>query len=145
MLAKVVRADGVHLGKDDLDRFPLEVARDIIGRDRIIGVSTGSSSDFEKANESDADYIGFGPIFPTKVKTDPIGTADIEYIMEIAKKPVFFIGGITLTNIEEVLKLGGRNIALMRGITEEKDIGSSARKFKERLQAQKDLIKKTGR
>jgi len=135
LLAKELDADGVHLGQEDLERFSVGRARAILGKDRIIGVSTHSVSQFKIANESDVDYIAFGPIFPTKTKDYFLGTAHIKIVVEMAKKPSFFIGGINLSNIDEVLREGAGGIALIRGILEADDIASAARGFKERLKA----------
>lgn len=135
LLAKELDADGVHLGQEDLGRFSVEQARAILGKDRIIGVSTHSALQFEIANESDVDYIAFGPIYPTRTKDYCLGTADIGAVAKTAKKPVFFIGGINLSNIDEVLREGARRIALIRGISEADDIAAATRSFKERLEA----------
>jgi thiamine-phosphate pyrophosphorylase len=137
LLARDLDADGVHLGQEDLKLFPAEKVRNIMGRERIIGVSTHSLSQFEDANEKDFDYIAYGPIFETKTKDYFLGTGDIGYVLKIAKRPVFFIGGINLSNIEEVLGRGARNIALIRGITEAEDIAARTKEFKSKLRAKK--------
>ena len=136
MLVHRVGADGVHLGQEDIDRFPLTKARDILGQEKTIGVSTTSRAQFDKANASgeDVDYIAFGPIFPTTLKDHHVGTDDIEYVMKVARKPVFFIGGINMANIDEILSLGGRNIAVIRAITEAGDIRSGSRQLKDKIQ-----------
>jgi len=138
MLAKRVDADGVHLGQGDMTRFTIKMARDAIGPDRVIGVSTHSLDQFKKANEEEVDYIAFGPIFPTKTKSYNIGTGDIEEVVRTTKNPVFFIGGINLSNIDDVLGRGARNIALIRGIVEADDIAARAKQFKEKLKKHKD-------
>jgi thiamine-phosphate diphosphorylase len=133
MLVHRVGADGVHLGQEDINRFPLTRSRDILGQEKIKGISASSRTQFEKANEEDFDYIAFGPIFPTTLKDHNIGTYDIEYVMKIARKPVFFIGGINMSNIDEILNRGGRNIAVIRAITEASDIGSGSRQLKDKI------------
>ena len=133
MIAKEVDADGVHLGQEDLELFSLEVSRRILGVSKIIGVSTHSLEQFKKAHEQDFDYIAFGPIFETKTKNYFLGTDGVENIARIAKKPVFFIGGIKFSNIDEILRRGAKNIALIRGITEAEDIESASKKFKNNL------------
>ena len=125
LIASRVGADGVHLGQEDMERFSINETRSIVGRDGIIGVSTHSIKQLEKANGDDVDYIAYGPVFPTKTKDYCIGTKDVARVLVIAKKPVFFIGGIDLSNIEEILRIGARNIALIRGITEAADIKSA--------------------
>jgi thiamine-phosphate pyrophosphorylase len=132
-LAHRIGADGVHLGQDDMERFPIAAVREIIGADQIIGVSTHSIEQFQKANQSDVDYIAYGPVFSTKTKDYFIGTNDISKVMSMARKPVIFIGGLTLDNMNEVLDKGGKNIAVIREIMEADDITAKAIALKDRL------------
>jgi thiamine-phosphate pyrophosphorylase len=135
MLAKEIDADGVHLGQEDIKLYSLEMARRLLGSKKIIGVSTHTTEQFKEANEKDFDYIAFGPVFATKAKDYHIGTTYMGNILDIAKRKVFFIGGIDLVNIDEVLREGGRNIALIRAITEADDIISTVKKFKNKMKA----------
>jgi thiamine-phosphate pyrophosphorylase len=108
-------ADGVHLGQDDL---PLKEARKIMGRNRIIGISTHSLEQATVAEEDGADYIGFGPIFPTLTK-DAGKPKGIEMLHEVKKKvniPVVAIGGINLVNVKSVLHTGVDAIAVASAI-----------------------------
>jgi len=101
-IAMCAGADGVHLGQDDL---PLKEARKIIGRDRIVGISTHSLEQAIEAEKNGADYIGFGPVFTTSTK-DAGKPKGIEMLHEVKKKvsiPVVAIGGINLGNISSVL------------------------------------------
>jgi thiamine-phosphate pyrophosphorylase len=132
-LVRIVGADGVHLGQEDIRRFSLKMAREMIGPERIIGLSTHSPGQFEKAMGEDIDYAAFGPVFPTKTKDYNIGTGDIARVAALARKPVFFIGGIELSNVDEILGRGGRNIALIRGIAEAGDPEAMARELKGRM------------
>lgn len=132
-LAHRIGADGVHLGQDDMERFPITAVREIIGADQIIGVSTHSIEQFQKANQSDVDYIAYGPVFSTKTKDYFIGTNDISKVMSMARKPVIFIGGLTLDNMDQVLDKGGRNIAVIREIMEADDITAKTIALKEGL------------
>ncbi|MCM8760518.1 MAG: thiamine phosphate synthase [Candidatus Omnitrophica bacterium] len=132
-LALQLRADGVHLGQEDIARFPIKKARDILGPERIIGVSTHSIEEAKEACAKEVDYIAFGPIFPTEAKGYHIGKEGIKEVLALVKKPVFFIGGINLSNIAEVLAEGGRNIALIRPITQAVDVESAVKKFKKAL------------
>jgi thiamine-phosphate pyrophosphorylase len=133
VLAKKVNADGVHLGQEDLKKHSLKKTRELVGSDKIIGVSTHSIEQFKKANAEDFDYIAFGPIFPTKTKDYFIGTGDVETVLKSAKNPVVFIGGINLDNVDDLLKKGAKNIALIRAILEEADIKKAAENFKAKL------------
>jgi len=133
VLAEEVEADGVHVGQEDMFKFPVSRIRKIIGVDKIIGVSTHSLDQFRLANSSEVDYISFGPVFPTKTKDYFIGTKDLESVLKEAAKPVFFIGGINLSNLDVLLKKGARNIALIRDIMQADDVAARSAEFKNRL------------
>jgi thiamine-phosphate pyrophosphorylase len=101
-IALAVDADGVHLGQDDLT---LREARKIMGKDKIIGISTHSLKQATDAERDGADYIGFGPVFHTTTK-DAGSPKGIEMLYEIKRQvhvPVVAIGGINLENIKSVL------------------------------------------
>ncbi|MFH1664533.1 MAG: thiamine phosphate synthase [Candidatus Omnitrophota bacterium] len=132
-LAKRVNADGVHLGQEDIEKYPLDMVREIVGKDRMIGLSTHSVPQFEEANKSDVDYIAFGPVFPTETKNYNVGTGDIQKVLSIADKPVVFIGGIDQGNVDMVLGKGARNIAVIRAIMRAEDIISAVREFKKKI------------
>jgi len=140
LIAKETQADGVHLGQGDLQKFSLAKARALLGRDKIIGVSTHSLDEFKSANQDEVDYIAYGPIFPTKTKDYFLGAKDIKEIMAIARKPVFFIGGVDLNNLDELLSAGAKNIALIRGIMQSEDIKAASRIFKNRLIQQRKPV-----
>lgn len=134
-------ADGVHLGKEDLERFPLLETRKLLGQGKIIGVSASSLSDVERFSGSDADYIGYGPIFETVVKDGCAGTSGIRDVMAASKKPVFFLGGIAIDNVDRVLDSGAKNISLIRAICAADDVEGAAKQFRRRL----DERRKTSR
>jgi len=102
-IAMCAGADGVHLGQDDL---PLKEARKIIGRDRIVGISTHSLEQAIEAEKNGADYIGFGPVFTTSTK-DAGKPKNIEMLA---------IGGINLVNVKSVLHTGVDAIAVASAI-----------------------------
>src|SRR4051794_4917897 len=104
-LAVELRADGVHLGQDDMD--PAE-ARRIIGPDAIIGLSTHSREQVEAAGSAPVDYISVGPIWETPTKQGRPGTGLdlIRTAAEIAPVPWFAIGGIDPSNVGEVRAAG---------------------------------------
>jgi len=137
MLAQKVGADGVHLGQEDIKKYPINKAREILGQDKIIGISTHSIEQFKQAKESDCDYIAFGPIFPTKTKDYSLGTNHIQDLLTIANKPVVFIGGIDLTNIDIILQKGAKNIAVIRAIVQAEDIPSKVKELKMRIKKYK--------
>jgi len=132
-IAREVSAGGVHLGQEDIKKYTVEAARKILGRDKIIGLSTHSIETFRKACLEDVEYIAYGPVFQTKIKDDCVGTDNVGKIAAMTKKPVFFIGGINLENVGSLLEKGARRISLIRAITEADDITAAARNFRQRL------------
>ena len=117
-IALAMKADGVHLGQDDL---PARAARSLFGPDAIIGVSVSSVAEAAQASLDGADYIGVGHIFPTFSKektTPPLGTAVIESIRKAAGLPVVAIGGIGLKNAYEVMKAGASGIAVISAVSD---------------------------
>jgi thiamine-phosphate pyrophosphorylase len=123
-IAAAVDADGVHLGQDDL---PIEYARKLLGRDKLIGISTHSLEQAQTAQTAGADYIGFGPIFRTATKDagEVQGSARIADIKRAVSIPVIAIGGITHENVREVIKAGADGVALISAILSASDIGQA--------------------
>jgi thiamine-phosphate pyrophosphorylase len=114
-LAVELRADGVHVGQDDID--PAE-ARRIVGPDAIIGLSTHSREQIEAATQAPVDYISVGPIWetPTKAGRPATGLELIETAAQVAKLPWFAIGGIDPANVESVVAAGAERICVVRAI-----------------------------
>ena len=112
--------------QEDLHRFGIGAARDAMGKGKIIGISTHSMAEFNEANDADVDYIAYGPVFPTKAKNYCIGTEGITDVLRIARKPVVLIGGIDTSNMPELLRLGAKNIAVMRSILQADDSEAAA-------------------
>jgi len=139
-IAKELDADGLHLGQEDLRKFPVKKVKQILGKDKIIGISTHSIEQVKKVNNSGAAYIAFGPIFETKTKNYFLGTDDITEVLKISKLPVVFIGGINSSNIEKVLQLGAKNIAMIREITQAPDVRAKVLELKDILSKYKERI-----
>lgn len=140
LIAKEIGADGVHLGQEDMRIYGVNKTRDIVGRGKIIGVSTHSLPELMRANEEiNVDYIAYGPIFPTKTKNYFVGDKDIKEALRIAKKPLVFIGGINLSNLEVILGNEAKNIAVIRDIIQSEDITARVMAFKKRLFKEKEL------
>jgi thiamine-phosphate pyrophosphorylase len=133
LLARELEADGVHLGQEDLRKYPVNMVRQLIGQDKIIGLSTHSLEQFHLANLADVDYLAFGPIFPTRTKNYHIGIGDVSKVLQTALKPVVFIGGIDTNNLDALLAKGALNIALIRDIMQAQDIVSRTKWYKSRL------------
>ncbi len=115
-LAMAVEADGVHLGQDDL---PIVLARKLVGRSMVIGVSTHNAEQVTQATHDGADYLGFGPIFPTETKSnhDPVvGIAGLKHIRGLTSLPVFAIGGIAADVVQDLCDAGANGVAVASGI-----------------------------
>jgi thiamine-phosphate pyrophosphorylase len=104
--------DGVHLGQDDLSP---EGARLVVG-ERIVGVSTHNREQVKLADESPADYIAIGPVFPTTGKKNPdvvVGLDGVRMARKATKKPLVAIGGITRQNAKSVFEAGADSVAVI--------------------------------
>lgn len=119
-IAMLVEADGVHLGQDDLS--PIH-ARELLGKDAIIGYSTHTLEQAEAAIKMPIDYLAFGPVFATSTKDDPdpvVGLEILAQIKEVAGNlPLVAIGGITSDNIHEVLKSRADSAAMIKALIAE--------------------------
>jgi thiamine-phosphate diphosphorylase len=126
-IAICVNADGVHLGQDDL---PMKEARKMIGKDRIIGISTHSLEQAIEAEKNGADYIGFGPVFHTLTKDagKPMGIDILREVKNHIKIPIVAIGGINLENIRLVLDAGVDAVAIASAILSG-DLVENTRRF----------------
>ena len=120
-----VGADGVHLGQQDI---PVKIARKLIGKDKIIGVSAHCIEEAEKAERDGADYLGVGAIFPTTTKKDIIITPVnvLREIKETVSVPVVAIGGINQNNINTLKGSHVDGVAVISAIMKSKDPKSSA-------------------
>jgi thiamine-phosphate pyrophosphorylase len=128
-VARAADADGVHLGQHDL---PVEMARRVLAPDRLIGCSTHSVGQVVEADRSTADYIAFGPIFPTASKENPDPVVGLEGLREarrVTRKPLVAIGGITLQNARELLAAGADSVAVIGDLLNGPDIRGRAREF----------------
>ena len=126
-LAVTAGADGVHLGQDD---EPVAQAREIVGRERIVGLSTHSREQIDAA--AGVDYIGVGPVHqtPTKPGRPAVGLELVRYAAARARVPFFAIGGIDLQNADAVGKAGAARIAVVRALTEAPDPEHAARRLR---------------
>ena len=115
-LALAVRAHGVHLGQDDL---PVRVARDLLGEEAIIGLSTHNRQQFLDAQAQDVDYIAMGPIFSTSTKEadyPPLGVEALGGLIADSRYPVVAIGGISLEKAPQVWMAGADSVAVISDI-----------------------------
>jgi thiamine-phosphate pyrophosphorylase len=130
-IALLANAGGVHVGQEDLG---VEEARAICGRDRWVGVSTHNFEQLAAADRTSADYIAFGPIFPTATKKNPdpvVGTEILRRARKLTTKPLVAIGGITLERAAEVYRAGADSLAIIRDLICAPDPGARAREYLE--------------
>ena len=113
-IAMAIGANGVHLGQDDM---PIGAARELLGRDAVIGLSTHTLEQVEAAARLPIDYIGFGPIFPTTTKSTPDEVVGLDLFNEAHRitpdLPIVAIGGITLDNFQAALDAGATSVAII--------------------------------
>jgi thiamine-phosphate pyrophosphorylase len=142
-LVPAVGAAGAHVGQDDR---PVADARWRAGRalagevpPPIIGKSTHSFQQAIAAAAEGADYLGFGPLFPTPTKAGrpAIGLDDIRRVQDAVAAPVFCIGGIRRENLDAVLAAGARRVVIVSGILRAADIAGYCREVRARLAARK--------
>ncbi len=132
-IALAAEADGLHLGQDDL---PLSEARRILGKNKVIGISTHNLNEAERAEREGADYLGFGPVFSSETKAEslpPRGIESLKQVVAAIKLPIIAIGGINQKNIEEVIQAGADGAAIISSITTAEDITEKTRGFVELL------------
>lgn len=128
LLAKAVGADGVHLGQKD--ESPA-IAREILGTDAIIGLTVSNQDQLGKSDLGHCDYIGTGPIFPTKTKKDikPIcGLEGLKEMVHKSKLPIVAIGGISSENAAACIQQGAAGVAVISSISRANDPLTSALK-----------------
>jgi thiamine-phosphate pyrophosphorylase len=132
-LAAASRAAGVHIGENDV---PMAIARKIIGRDAVMGVSCQTLSQAQAAEGAGADYIGFGSVFKTLTKPErsPLDLELLKKVMQRIKIPVFAIGGIDERNVASLRALGVKRIAVCRAICLARDVGKATRRLREALE-----------
>lgn len=131
-IAKITHADGVHLGQDDMD---IKYAREILGENAIIGISTHCPDDAINAINKGADYIGVGPVFktPTKPNKTPVGLEYVKWASKNVNIPFYAIGSINEDNVNEVVNSGAKRIAVIRAIMYSSDIKKSTENLKSAL------------
>ena len=128
-LALAVDADGVHLGQDDL---PLNLARKIMGPNKLIGISTHNPDQVREATAGKPDYLGFGPIFKpgSKQDHDPVvGLEGLREIRRLTSLPVFAIGGIHIEQAGAVIQAGANGVAVISAILKALDISHAVTAF----------------
>jgi thiamine-phosphate pyrophosphorylase len=128
-LLQEVKAEGCHVGQTDC---PVAKARELAGRPVIVGKSTHSIEQALAAQAEGADYIGFGPIFPTPTKPEAtaVGLGDLKTLRQKVKIPVFCIGGIKETNFMKVADAGAERVCIVSDLLLAPDINARTRAIK---------------
>lgn len=123
-IALATDADGVHLGQKDM---PLDMARKILGNDKIIGISANTLEDALRAEKEGADYIGVGAIFNTSTKANAktIDRKLLETIIDTVNLPIVLIGGINIENANELTDYEIEGLAISSAIMKSKIPGKA--------------------
>jgi thiamine-phosphate pyrophosphorylase len=130
-VALAADADGVHVGQDDM---PASLARKLIGRDKILGVSAENVAQARAAVTDGADYIGASPIFATPTKPDappPMGVQGLQELTRACTIPIVAIGGLNATNAASMIRAGAAGVAVISAIVNAEDVERAARELKQ--------------
>ncbi len=146
-LARAIGADGVHLPQDGL---PADVCRKVLGPGMLIGVSTHSVAEAMEAAEKGADFITYGPVYHTPSKArygPPVGVESLRTVCGTVRLPVFPLGGIGASEIEEVVSAGAAGIGMISSVLSAPDVEAAASEIVKRLRealAARTLAEKKG-
>ena len=129
-IAIAVDSEGVHIGQDDM---PADIARKIIGEDKILGVSASTVEEAKKAEIDGADYIGSGAVFPTATKddADSVSKDELKKIVDSIDIPVVALGGITLENAGSLKDTGIAGFSVVSAIMSADNPKEASQKLRE--------------
>jgi thiamine-phosphate pyrophosphorylase len=128
-VALEVRADGVHLGQEDL---PYSEARRLLGPEKIIGVTVHNLAEALAAQAMGADYLGVSPVFSTSTKADAGVPTGVKLLAEIRRRvslPLLAIGGINLANAPAVIAAGADGVCAIAAVVTQADVRAEIEKF----------------
>ena len=131
-LAVLANADGVHVGQNDLSAHD---TRNVVGPGRMLGLSTHTQEQLQEADQSPADYIAIGPVYATDTKptAKPVTLEYVRWAAQRVNIPWFAIGGINLSNLEDVLAAGAKRICVVSAILNADDVAKACAEFRRRL------------
>ncbi|WP_292462387.1 thiamine phosphate synthase [Methanolobus sp.] len=128
-VAMAVDADGVHIGQDDM---PIAIARQLLGDDKIIGLTVHNLKEALEAEQDGADYVGLSPIFDTSTKEDAgkgIGPESIKGVKNALNIPIVAIGGINKENCMSVVRGGADSLVAISAVVCSDDVKSETKYF----------------
>lgn len=126
-----VDAAGIHIGDDEL---PVAVVRQLIGPDKLLGVSAKTIERAQEANEQGADYLGVGAIFPTQTKEAPVtAISQLVAIQQQVQLPIVAIGGIKATNLAVFKGLKIAGVAVVSEIMQAMDVTAKVQELRAEL------------
>ena len=131
-LLKLVDVEGCHVGQDD---FQVSEARDLAGRPCLVGKSTHTVEQAENAEREGADYLGFGPLFPTGTKptAKAIGLGELRRLHEKVSLPIYCIGGVKFGNLREIIRAGAQRVCIVSDLLLALDIANRTAQIKSAL------------
>ena len=130
-VALAVDAEGLHIGQSDM---PYEIARKLLGPNKIIGLSVECIDDILKANKLDVDYVGISPVYGTPTKTDtaePFGLEGLRRAVELSVHPTVAIGGMNAGTIADVIAAGADGVAVVSAICSAESLRLAAKELNE--------------
>jgi thiamine-phosphate pyrophosphorylase len=125
-IARIVGADGVHVGQSDL---PAAVARRLLGEDALVGVSTHDEVELDLACRGPVDYVAVGPVFPTRSKENADSAVGLDFVRRARRTtalPIVAIGGIDAGNAADVIGAGADGVAVISALLGERDVAAAA-------------------
>ena len=139
-IALAVDADGVHIGQSDM---PYEIARRLLGPDKIIGLSVENIDQLLAANELDVDYVGISPVFDTSTKTDTapaFGLKGLKDAVRLSLHPTVGIGGMNSDTAASVMQTGCDGIAVVSAISSADSPAEAASQLRELVDANRKTL-----
>lgn len=136
-VALAVGADGVHVGQDDM---PINIARALLGPDKIIGITVHNAEEIESAEKEGVDYLSLAPVYATSTKPDhqtPLGPEGVRILTAKSRLPFLAIGGINQSNAAEVVGAGVEGICVVSAILSAEDPLQAARELYNLVRAAK--------
>jgi thiamine-phosphate pyrophosphorylase len=128
-VARILGADGVHVGQDDL---PARDARTLLGPEALIGLSTHGLEQLRATEAEPVDYVAIGPVFPTRTKKDPDPVVGVELVRGAraeTRRALVAIGGITAANARAVVEAGADGVAVISDILSADDVEAALRRL----------------